>query len=581
MLFPKTENRIPNTIFILTLALLFILALCFFLLPPESKKPSHPAGTPQPSLESYFNNRDAYEESFARFPNLKKFKVRAGIVTHHFLAKDLMAEFFQGIDPRGIRRVILAGPDHYKIYPRKDCLGFTTLLPWNTPFGPISPDKIFIDHLVREAGFIAHDRIFMREHGVYILTPFIKKAFPDAALIPLILQNHSPYDRLIALGRDLRRQGGDDTLLVVSSDFAHRATSEEAERLDRQSLSRLESLQKDGVGKITSDCRPGLAVLLGFLGDETPRFHLINHKTSLDFGSPEAGNLTSYLTGYYLKEPQPRASLLFLGDLMFDRHIRRVAARKGHDFILAEVGEFLRDHDLVVANLEGPITDAPPVSLDAKWNEPRHYAFTFDKDLAPALKRHGITLVNLGNNHILDFGPEGLEATRRYLDLAGVEHFGDPPAGGPRFLIKQINGIKVGLLNYNQFSARDLSDTLSDLRTLRSRADLVMVYAHWGLEYGKTPGEDQIETAHALIDHGADLIIGSHPHVIQEKEIYRGKRIYYSLGNFIFDQYFRPATRRGLAVKVAIDPKDLGLSFQEFRLIMDRSGQTKVENKLD
>jgi poly-gamma-glutamate synthesis protein (capsule biosynthesis protein) len=108
-----------------------------------------------------------------------------------------------------------------------------------------------------------------------------------------------------------------------------------------------------------------------------------------------------------------------------------------------------------------------------------------------------------------------------------------------------------------------------------------MVYAHWGLEYSKTPGEDLKETAHALIDQGADLIIGSHPHVIQEKEIYRGKRIYYSLGNFIFDQYFRPATRRGLAVKVVIDAKDLALSFQEFHLIMDRSGQTKVENKLD
>jgi poly-gamma-glutamate capsule biosynthesis protein CapA/YwtB (metallophosphatase superfamily) len=261
---------------------------------------------------------------------------------------------------------------------------------------------------------------------------------------------------------------------------------------------------------------------------------------------------------------------LFLGDLMFDRHIRDTSAKKGNDFIFEKVKNLLADDDLAIANLEGPITGSNSLSIGTLPGEKHHLIFTFEKSLAKTLFESNIKLVNIGNNHILNFGQDGLAETKANLSSANINYFGDNIT-----YIANVNNYKVGFVNYNQFASGSRERTLENIGNLKKQADLVIVYTHWGTEYKPDAADNIKNLGHSFIDSGADLVIGSHPHVIEPVENYNGHRIYYSLGNFIFDQYFSPETKKGLAIEVTITP-DKKMEYKDIPLILDNNGQTRV-----
>jgi poly-gamma-glutamate synthesis protein (capsule biosynthesis protein) len=270
--------------------------------------------------------------------------------------------------------------------------------------------------------------------------------------------------------------------------------------------------------------------------------------------------------------------ILFLGDMMFDRYIRQVSDSRGSNFVFQGVSEMLKNNDLVVGNLEGPITDNLSASVNSQIGSSDNYIFTFQPQFAQVLRSENIGLVNIGNNHISNFGDAGIESTRKYLSNSGVGYFGDPQDEGKRMAIENINGFKIAFVNYDQFVADSENKTLSDIKNAKSQnVDFIFLYTHWGTEFVLQPSDKIINLAHEFIDAGADLIIGSHPHVIQTKEEYKGKTIYYSLGNFIFDQYFDPQTQKGLVVQVDIDAKDKSMRFKEIKIQMKNSGQTIIQ----
>ena len=102
----------------------------------------------------------------------------------------------------------------------------------------------------------------------------------------------------------------------------------------------------------------------------------------------------------------------------------------------------------------------------------------------------------------------------------------------------------------------------------------MVVFSHWGVEYSPASTDSMKSLAHQFIDAGADLVVGSHPHVIEPMEIYNGKRIYYSLGNFIFDQYFNEDVRNGLGVTVRINKETKQMDFSDEYFYLDDNGQT-------
>lgn len=268
--------------------------------------------------------------------------------------------------------------------------------------------------------------------------------------------------------------------------------------------------------------------------------------------------------------------LLFVGDLMFDRGIRYYSEQNGgNKFIFDKVSPTLLNNDLVIANLEGPITNNKSVSAGTIPESTNNYFFTFDPSWAKTLFQENIRLVDLGNNHILNFGQAGLDSTEKYLAGANVNYFGAP--GGGRSIIKNINGIKVAFVSYNEFNGNQETEaaaTVDEIKKDRLQADIVIVFSHWGIEYSLTLTDNMKTLAHQFIDAGADLVVGAHPHVIEPMEVYNGKRIYYSLGNFIFDQYFSEDVRNGLGVVVKIDKSIKQIDFSEEHFYLYSNGQT-------
>ena len=279
--------------------------------------------------------------------------------------------------------------------------------------------------------------------------------------------------------------------------------------------------------------------------------------------------------------PLPPLKLLFTGDVMFDRSLRSVAKKESYSFILENMTEYLNDFDLVIANLEGPITDNQSQSIDSEIGSTDNYIFTFDPQIVPVLKENNLTLLNLGNNHILNFDEEGLSQTTNYLEEFELLYFGDTGTSlvSP-FIFQHFENMKIVFINYNQFINQGIEPTLELISRLRDQADLLILYTHWGEEYQAEPSDTIKEQAYQFIDQGVDLIIGSHPHVIQTHELYQGKNIYYSLGNFVFDQYFSDETQQGLLIEVEIQKGvegEIGLTTKEVFVDMQINGQTVLK----
>jgi poly-gamma-glutamate capsule biosynthesis protein CapA/YwtB (metallophosphatase superfamily) len=272
-------------------------------------------------------------------------------------------------------------------------------------------------------------------------------------------------------------------------------------------------------------------------------------------------------------------TIIFGGDLMFDRYIRQIAQSKGYDYSLEDFETLLADADLVVANLEGPITTYDSISVGSDVGSKENYIFTFEPKITETLTKYNIGPVNIGNNHILNFGIDGLNQTLGNLRTAEVGFFGDVTADKsvPQSVIVEASGISIGLVSYNEFAGNNIESALGEIVKLKNGVDVVVAYTHWGPEYVKTAPQYIQDAAHEMISAGADAVIGVHPHVVQQSEDYMRKRIYYSLGNFVMDQYFDEDVRNGMLVKMKITGKD-SIEYEEIPIYMDSKGKTVLKN---
>ncbi len=259
--------------------------------------------------------------------------------------------------------------------------------------------------------------------------------------------------------------------------------------------------------------------------------------------------------------PAPPITLTFVGDIMFDRYVREKAQTHGYEAVTEATRVLFASSTYLFGNLEGPITSFAPVS-NYRDGGPDHYRFTFATDTAYTLAHTGFSAVTLNNNHILNFGSEGVAETKRWLDANGVGYVGAPDDLYTPWRTA-TSGRTIAVYSYSPWHTKDVV-TLRTRISEEATSTLVVVLAHWGDEYEKHPNQAQTRTAHQLVDAGADLVIGSHPHVIQDKEIYANALIYYSLGNFVFDQYFSQDVRCGAVVSYTILPDDTATTSELF-----------------
>ncbi len=257
-------------------------------------------------------------------------------------------------------------------------------------------------------------------------------------------------------------------------------------------------------------------------------------------------------------------TLMFVGDVMLSRGVgSRMRGLDDWEYPFEKAAEILRTADLTFGNLECPISD--------QGRDLRHlYSFRADPRALQGLEGAGFDVVSQANNHTYDWGPKALLDSLQRLRAAGIRTVGagrnDLEAHYP--LIVDLEGLRVGFLAYVEISPKeavagvdrpgvawlDSERVLADIRFARPLVDVLVVCPHWGVEYSPEPRPDQVKLAQQIIDAGGDLIVGSHPHVVQPLDQYRGRWIAYSLGNFVFDQE-RAETRRGLILKVTVRDK--------------------------
>lgn len=267
--------------------------------------------------------------------------------------------------------------------------------------------------------------------------------------------------------------------------------------------------------------------------------------------------------------------LLFVGDMNFDRHIRKVILEKGEDFVFFCLGNILKDADLVVGNLEGPITGYPSISLGTEPGSPSNFIFTFPTTTAKLLARHNIKLVNLGNNHISNFGQEGILSTRKYLDEAGINYFGGINGDEPIFRTK-MGGENISFISYNQFGGDSAEKVVEKIAEENRAGQLVIVYTHWGVEYSPVTVQAR-NIAKLFAESGASVIIGSHPHIISPSEKIGDTFVYYSLGNFIFDQYWDREVSTGLLLTLGVNNNQIEVL--EHKVVLNPDGSTCLSVK--
>lgn len=254
-----------------------------------------------------------------------------------------------------------------------------------------------------------------------------------------------------------------------------------------------------------------------------------------------------------------KVEMAFVGDVLLGSTVSYLLERHGMDYPYTHIREQLQQPDITVANLETPITELE------ETKEQKSYLYRSSPETLPAFVEAGFDLVTLANNHILDYGVEGLRDTIAHLDKADIKHVGageDEIEAYQPVIIEQ-NGIKTAFIGLSMVVPRvewkankynpGVAETYSYERAVKAieraeeEADVVVVLPHWGDERQQEPKEQQVNMAYRYIDAGADLVVGSHPHVLQTVERYKGKWIVYSMGNFIFTTNdFAPSWESGI-----------------------------------
>lgn len=275
-------------------------------------------------------------------------------------------------------------------------------------------------------------------------------------------------------------------------------------------------------------------------------------------------NINPSKTGSNESQPS-NISMVFTGDVMFGRGVESVL--NSNQNVFGDLKTLFLQSDIVVINLESPFTDS-------NINYKKAIPLKANPDYAHVLKDNNVNVVSLANNHIMDYGPPGLQDTIAALDKYDINHIGAgenlQKALKPAYF--NIDNKKIAIINFfdkttfQGFSETELAQATNDkpgsapadwntvkdsIDNIKSQSDIVVVTFHYGNEYSVNPNNYQTELSRKCIDEGADLVIGTHSHVPEGIESYKGKLIFYSLGNCVFDQS-NPITKESMIVRFMI-----------------------------
>lgn len=259
------------------------------------------------------------------------------------------------------------------------------------------------------------------------------------------------------------------------------------------------------------------------------------------------------------KEDKTQVKILAMGDMIFHQPIvKNYRTGDTYDFtpIFTNISEDINGADLAIANFEGSVNSNRKLSGFPLFN--------FPKETIYSLKNAGFDILSTANNHALDTGLDGVAETLSHIKESGMESFGTLTEDLEKGIVVEKNGIKIGLISFTdtlngmdslmrnkEYSVNTFSqDVAGDIKNIKDKSDIVIVYPHWGNEYHYHPSERQIYLKEKLHEYGADIILGSHPHVLQRYEVeeINGKKLFtiFSMGNALSNQRVENLKKSGV-----------------------------------
>lgn len=521
--------------------------------------------------------------------------LQGGIVPHHLLAGSMIASFWKTVSRQQYDLIVIIGPNHFR-KGRTDLItlssGFTTI------YGDVFADRKLANALIQQNLASEDPEVMETDHAISSHIPFIRYYMPDTPVLPLLVKGNYDAGKAKALSNWFLENAKDRKVLFVASmDFSHYLPLETANEKDEYTEQALRDFDDGKIAEMTNDhldSRPSAMFLLNTMSKLSAKeIRKWDHSNSDIISKTNTGYTTSYfLFGFFSENRKEqgassgRTNIIAAGDIMLGRGVAKSLKTRGTDYLypFTEVRSILEQGDIVFANLEHPLTERTE-SLDAKSK----IVLKAQPEAVYGLTFAGLNVVSLANNHIMDYYKGGLSDTLKVLKTNQILHAGAgenlQQAREPAILEK--NGVRVGMLAYTEMAevvhpgnppikfAADagragvaplrLDWIEEDIRTLREMVDILIISLHWGTEdsYEVTP--KQVQMAHKICDLGADIILGHHPHRFQGIEIYNGKPIVYSLGNFIFDQV--PENQQSFLLHFIYEGSDL----QELKAIPVRT----------
>ena len=484
--------------------------------------------------------------------------IMAGVVPHHITAATLISGFFsQAADFADYYDlVIILAPNHAAdlanvVLSDRD---------WDVGNG-VFTHKDFVDSLMAEHSIdtaLSHNHLEM-DHSASILIPYIYHYLPNTKVAPVLISRSISLDGTINLSRWLMNwieESGENVLLVASIDFSHFLTADEAMRNDFVTAN---AIANRDFGLIHSlnyhylDSAASMIIFLKYLDALGISLQTIDHTDATEFLGAGLDETTSYKVIVGTKSAKPtQVRLTFTGDLML--HEPQMGVDFNHTF--SKVRPHLQTADLTIGNLEtvlnGTFSDFP--------------LFSATDEFGYALRDAGFDILSTANNHSLDQGVEGLLRNLNFLEDIGIDTFGTYRNREERdaILIREAKGIRFAFLSYtfgtNGHSIPQGQDYLinlmnenlirADIMRAGELADFVIVMPHMGNEYEQFVRQEFKDWAMMMLEAGADVIVASHPHVVQSMGFVRIVNsetgevrlgfIAYCLGNFVSSQRIVP-----------------------------------------
>lgn len=445
--------------------------------------------------------------------------ISAAILPHHTeIGPDMdrfWAELAQATDPEVI---ILLSPAHGD---QGNGLVQSTIGSWPTPFGTVQTDASLVLTLVKRAGVSLEPMSFQNEHGIGVHMPYTAKYFPDTTVVPIIAQSFAGETTARSVINVLRQQEK-NILLISSIDFSHYLPEDQSLANDEQTHQAMVSSdfgRIDTFGPEHVDSSFALNAYLVWQQQtdclSSERWHSYN----------PAG--TSYAV--YMCTQSPMWRLSAVGDVMLSRGVGARLSPQAISGAVSLLTHVSTESDVVFGNLESVIAHSgTPIE--------KPYSFRAAPEQITYLNTLGFTHLSVSNNHGEDYGKIAWEESVQNLKDHSITPIGEYH-NEPIVQVSKIKGRYIAFFAFQNLTyPLDEQEMLEAIARAASEYDRVIVSMHWGMEYQLDPESQTVSLAHKIVDAGADVILGHHPHVQQSVETYKDALIFYSLGNFIFDQ---------------------------------------------